>query len=183
MKMTLEALNAIEKLTGNSLNLEWGVNALIATEKKSYAVRLKKEKEKEILSMMERAGVTAEQVDELISQNISEEFCLKITRFTEKLVKVDEMEAGKVSSSNHIHIRVTQRFIDRYNDKIIEAAAEQNRESLDDNQKIMGELLSVFSIMPDFITIKRNGQFYADLITPYNKDKESPIIWSEIPTT
>lgn len=100
--MTLEALNAIEKLTGNSLNLEWGVNALIATEKKSYAVRLKKEKEKEILSMMERAGVTAEQVDELISQNISEEFCLKITRFTEKLVKIDEMEAGKVSSSNHV---------------------------------------------------------------------------------
>lgn len=183
MKMTLEALNAIEKLTGKSLNLQWGINALIATDKKSYAVRLKNEKKKEILNIMESAGVTANQVDDLISQNISDEFCLKITRWTEKLVKIDELEAGKVSSSNHIHIRVTQRFVDRYNDKIIEAAAEQNRESLDNNQKIMGELLSIFNIMPDFITIKRDGQFYADLITPYNKDKESPIIWSEIPNT
>lgn len=187
---TLETKSVVEKLLGAS------IDDLLAEHYKhkekvfnnftGEISRMGKVKN-QIIARLAEKGMTWQEVENELANNINNEFCLCMTKFGEKIVPISSLKAGEISQTGKfLHMRMTNRLLSQYKKNMYNRMAlEEQKQTGDfpllDGHKVFADYFGMSSDVGHFITLLKDGEYYADVITEYNRKDEAEINMLEIP--
>ncbi|UYZ91014.1 hypothetical protein [Moraxella bovis] len=163
---TKETIQTIEKLTGKNLDSIIPNLKDYKPSKITGKIHINLCEFNKISQMLNESNITWEDIDEEISKNLNKEICIKVGLLWEKMVLIKDVE--KIAENKeYIHMPITQRLANEYLKRVA------TQEKMKDDAKVSDLMMCTFNgNIPTFICRHRNGRYFADLLTEYNKDKE-----------